>query len=198
MHAEQVKIDSITADPNNARLHQTRSIEAIAASLKRFGQRKPIVVDDSGVIVAGNGAFLAAKQLGWSEVWVVRTDLNRAERTAYAIADNRTSDLSDFDPMRLEANIKTVLDEGGEIDAALFSGNEIDLLLSANSEPPDRSRMQLNQLRNKVVRVVVACEQLAVFEAAMRLADPTNRQAALLKLCESFLATRQQDPRQES
>lgn len=92
-----VTIASLTPDPANLRLHDERGIAAIAASLKRFGQQKPIVVDASNVVIAGHGVLEAAKLLGWSKIRVVKSDLTGAERIAYGIADNRLAELSEWD-----------------------------------------------------------------------------------------------------
>lgn len=95
-------IKDLSADPANLRLHGERSIEAIKASLRRFGQQKPIVIDAKGVVVAGNGTFAAAKDLGWSHVLTIRSELAGVERVAYAIADNRTAELSEWDRQGLQ------------------------------------------------------------------------------------------------
>jgi len=94
---ETVAIDSLSADPANPRKHGQRNLDAIAASLRRFGQQKPIVVDSHGVVRAGNGQLAAAKLLGWTEIRVVRSDLPPTELTAFAIADNRTAELAEWD-----------------------------------------------------------------------------------------------------
>jgi ParB-like chromosome segregation protein Spo0J len=92
MHIESVPIDSVLPDPANVRTHSERNLAAIKASLSRFGQQKPIVVDGNGIVRAGNGTLAAAKALGWTSVNIVRTALVGSEATAYAIADNRTGD----------------------------------------------------------------------------------------------------------
>ena len=97
MTIETVSIDSLSADPANARKHGERNLDAIAASLRRFGQQKPIVVDSHGVVRAGNGQLAAAKLLGWTEIRVVRSELPPTELTAFAIADNRTGELAEWD-----------------------------------------------------------------------------------------------------
>ncbi|HZU48539.1 MAG TPA: ParB N-terminal domain-containing protein [Mycobacterium sp.] len=97
MHVETVPIEKISTDSTNARRHPTRNTEAIKASLQRFGQQKPIVVDAQNVCRAGNGTLAAAKALGWTEVRVVRTSLAPKEATAYAIADNRSAELAEWD-----------------------------------------------------------------------------------------------------
>jgi ParB-like chromosome segregation protein Spo0J len=85
-------IGSITADPANARRHSDRNLEVIRASLRAFGQQKPIVVDADGICRAGSGTLEAAKAEGWTHIAVARTSLAGAEATAYAIADNRSGD----------------------------------------------------------------------------------------------------------
>jgi site-specific DNA-methyltransferase (adenine-specific) len=92
-------IDKLRFDPNNARKHDARNLDAIAKSLSRFGQRKPIVVVGDGTIVAGNGTVEAAKKLGWTEISIVRVPWRWTpdEIKAYALADNRTAELAEWD-----------------------------------------------------------------------------------------------------
>jgi len=91
-----VRIADLSIDPANARKHSQRNLDAIAASLKRFGQQKPIVVDKANIVRAGNGTLQAAIHLGWDSIDVVTTDLTGAEASAYAIADNRTAELGAY------------------------------------------------------------------------------------------------------
>lgn len=97
MTIETVAIGSVSADPANARKHGERNLDAIAASLRRFGQQKPIVIDSNNVVRAGNGQLAAAKALGWTHIKVVRSELPGVELTAFAIADNRTAELAEWD-----------------------------------------------------------------------------------------------------
>lgn len=92
MDVIEIKISDVSPDPGNVRRHSDRNVEAIKASLRRFGQQKPIVVDGHGIVRAGNGTLAAATALGWKTIKAVRTDLTGSEATAYAIADNRTGD----------------------------------------------------------------------------------------------------------
>ncbi len=101
-----VPVGDVSEDPANVRKHDERSIEAIKASLRRFGQQKPIVVDEQGSVVAGSGTLRAAREIGWSHVAVVRTKLVGPDRTAYGIADNRIAELSDFDLTGLVQQLK--------------------------------------------------------------------------------------------
>lgn len=80
--------------PDNAR---QGDVGAISQSLERFGQLKPIVVDSDGVILAGNHTYAAAVALGWTEIAVVESSLEGQEKSAFALADNRLSDLATYD-----------------------------------------------------------------------------------------------------
>lgn len=97
MQTETIAIDRLLPDPANARKHSAKNIEAIKSSLARFGQQKPIVIDADGVVRAGNGTLEAAKMLEWTELEAVRSELVGPEMTAFAIADNRTSELAEWD-----------------------------------------------------------------------------------------------------
>ena len=97
MDVERVAIESVRVDAGNVRKHGKRNLETIQRSLKEFGQQKPIVVGVDGVVVAGNGTLDAARALGWSHIDVVRTALEGSARKAYAVADNRTAELAEWD-----------------------------------------------------------------------------------------------------
>ncbi len=90
-----VGMNTVTELDGNAR---RGDVGAVAESLARFGQRKPIVVrEGTGEIVAGNHTWLAARSLGWTHVAAVVLDLDDADARAFALADNRTGDLGYYD-----------------------------------------------------------------------------------------------------
>ena len=91
------KLTELKNDPANARKHSARNIKAIKDSLEVFGQQKPIVIDTRGVIIAGNGTYQAASDLNWDDIDVVETKLDPAHAQAFGIADNRTSELAEWD-----------------------------------------------------------------------------------------------------
>lgn len=101
-------------DPKNARRHSARGVTSIARSLKEYGQNKPIVVDEAGFIKAGNGTYEAAKSLGWERLAMVTFHGTKARATGYAIADNRTSELSAWDEGQLAADIEDLVSEYGD------------------------------------------------------------------------------------
>jgi len=109
-----VPIESLRGLPGNPR---RGDVDAVAASLSRFGQRKPIVVrKDDGTIIAGNHTWQAAKKLGWSEIAVAYVGDDDVTAQAYALADNRTAELGDYDDELLKQLIESV----GQIDPELL------------------------------------------------------------------------------
>jgi len=100
-----VPIASLTLHPKNPR---RGNLEAITASLRRFGQLRPVVVQRSSMwIVAGNHVVRAARALGWQHLAATVVDLDDATASAFLIADNRCSDLGTYD----EALLAAILEE---------------------------------------------------------------------------------------
>ena len=123
-------LETLVEDPSNVRKHDQRNLDAIKGSLKRFGQQKPIVVDKDGVIIAGNGTYEAAKSLGWTELEVKVSELVGSDRTAYAIADNRTAELAEWDDDSLAETLEALrLDDDIDELVTGFSESEIDDML---------------------------------------------------------------------
>ena len=100
------QLDDLHLDQKNARMHNEESLQAIKMSLERFGQQKPIVVDKNNKIVSGNGTVMAARALGWSGIDAIVTDLTGDEAVAFAISDNRTSEMSMWDGAELSAQLE--------------------------------------------------------------------------------------------
>jgi site-specific DNA-methyltransferase (adenine-specific) len=112
MKIQTLQIKDLTPDPNNARQHDDKNLKAIQGSLKEFGQRKPIVITEAGVIVAGNGTVEAAKRLGWLEIQAVTVpgDWTPEQTKAFALADNRTAELAAWNSEILSEQIRELSD----------------------------------------------------------------------------------------
>lgn len=123
MKLETIAIADLTPDPQNARRHDQKNLKAIEGSLKQFGQRKPIVISQTNVIVAGNGTVEAAKHLGWTEIQAVRVpadwDANRIK--AFALADNRTAELADWSPQVLQMQLEELTSAGFDVEEFGFN-----------------------------------------------------------------------------
>lgn len=112
----KISIAELSLDPKNARKHSQRNLEAIAASLLKFGQRKPLVVH-RGVVLAGNGTLEAARSIGWTEIEVseVPDDWDDETAKAYALADNRTAELAEWDESELAKQLLELVEQDWDI-----------------------------------------------------------------------------------
>ena len=132
------KVATLHLDRSNVRTHDDRNLNEIATSLQEYGQRTPVVVNAGGVIVKGNGTYLAAKRLGWDELWVTPgCDLSYLQQRRYAIVDNRSSDLSEFDDPSLAAALEGIKEEEGDLDGTGFTDAELDDLLARAVDEPE-------------------------------------------------------------
>src|SRR5687768_66497 len=97
MKIELWPLDRVRPYPGNPRVNDG-AVDAVAASLKEFGWRQPIVVDEQGVVVVGHTRLLAARKLGLTEVPVhVAEGLSEAQVKAYRLADNATNEIAEWD-----------------------------------------------------------------------------------------------------
>lgn len=82
--------------PKNAKKHDKKQIEQVAASIKSFGFNQPIVIDKKGVVIVGHARLEAAKLLNLKDVPVMKVNLSEAQAKAYRLADNKLNE-SDWD-----------------------------------------------------------------------------------------------------
>lgn len=126
----RVSLGSLVPDPSNARLHGPENLEAIAASLKRFGQTEPLIVQKATrLIIGGNGRHRAMQQLGWTECNIVEVDCDNLEATSLAIALNRTAELATWDNETLSKLLSTLRAEDA-LEGVGFDSSQIDDLLA--------------------------------------------------------------------
>jgi ParB-like chromosome segregation protein Spo0J len=150
LRLESVLISSLSLDSTNARRHDSKNLASIEGSLRLFGQRKPIVVTNTNIVVAGNGTLEAAKKLGWSEIDVVRipTDWTAEQVKAYALADNRTAELAEWDA-KILANQLIELDAvGWEVEK--FGFEPLSPPLDADFNPSNELQPRLDQRASTV------------------------------------------------
>jgi ParB-like chromosome segregation protein Spo0J len=172
MKIETLQIRDLTPDPENARLHDDKNLKAIQGSLKEFGQRKPIVITEAGVIVAGNGTVEAAKRLGWTEIEAVRVpgDWTPNQIKAFALADNRTAELASWDIHVLDEQLWELEQE--ELDVTLLG---FESRIVAEVEDPfgllkDEPRKDATQMT-----FTVTLEQADVIKEKLKRAKQSKR-----------------------
>lgn len=121
MQIKMVPIADIIPYENNPRKN-TDAVQYVKNSIKEFGFRIPMVLDAENVIVCGHTRFLAAQELGMTEVpCTYADDLTEEQIKAFRLADNKTAEMSvwDFERLTLE------LEELPDIDMAEFGFNNL-------------------------------------------------------------------------
>lgn len=133
MQIELRKIDGVRPYERNPRINDG-AVDAVAKSIREFGFRQPVVVDTEGVIVCGHTRWKAAKELGLERIPVhVAADLSPEQLKAYRLADNKTSELSEWDFELLPLELSEL--QGMDFDLSLlgFDSDELDKLLNGES-----------------------------------------------------------------
>jgi ParB-like nuclease domain len=122
-----VPIDSLEPYPDNPR---QGDVERLRASLRRFGQRKPIVTEDT-ITVAGNHLVIAATAEGWTHVAAIPNEFDdEEERRAFMIADNATSDHATYNDELLVRHL-LALREADALAGSGYTDDELDERLAA-------------------------------------------------------------------
>jgi len=151
MKLETVPCDTLSFDPANLRKHGKKNLDAIKASLRRFGQQKPIVVDAKGIVLAGNGTLAAAQELGWKQIQIVRTELAGTQATAFGIADNRSAELAEWDE-KLGDVLASLKAEDFPLEDIGFDAADLGKLLPPDFAPgSEADQGKLDQLEPKMV-----------------------------------------------
>src|SRR5437660_7568533 len=129
MKVQMWKLADVKPYPNNPR-HNDAAVDAVAASIQRFGFRQPIVVDAQGVIIVGNTRYKAALKLGLQTVPVhVAKELTEAEIKGYRLADNRTADIATWNEELLIQEIMGLQQLDFDIDVTGFSRADLNRLM---------------------------------------------------------------------
>jgi ParB-like chromosome segregation protein Spo0J len=133
MEVELWPVGRLKPYPGNPR-HNNTGVDAVAASLREYGFRQPIVVDEQDVIVVGHARYKAALKLGLAEVpGHVARGLTPDQARAYRIADNQTATLSAWDDGLLAQELAAL--QATDFDPAL-TGFAEDGLLRLLADPP--------------------------------------------------------------
>ena len=123
-------IEKLRPYAKNAKIHGEAQVAKIAASMAKFGWTVPCLVADDGELIAGHGRVLAAGALGLTEAPVIRLGhLDEAERRAYRIADNKLTELGEWDEAVLRHEIAGLLAEDFDLDLLGFSDEDLEALL---------------------------------------------------------------------
>ena len=166
------KVSDLTPDPKNARRRTPQSSHLIKESLQRYGAARSVVVDENNMLIAGHGTVEAAKELGISKLRVIETDgdeLIAVKRNNWSpeqkiganLADNRTSDLSEWDAEMLQN-----LSEETDI-SPWFSEDDINELLGHEEEIADDQSQQITESFQIIIQCSNEAEQAASLETLL-------------------------------
>ena len=157
MKIEMRKVADIKPYPHNPRQNE-HAVDAVAASLREFGFRQPLVLDPEGVIVVGSTRYKAARKLGLEKVPVhVAAGLTAEQLKAYRIADNKTGEIADWDYEALVQELADLQKMDFDLNLTGFSTDEVHDLFQTEAgdgltdpddipEPPDRPITQAGEL----------------------------------------------------
>ena len=134
LQIEYLQISDLRPYENNARKHEQADIKAIENSINQFGMCDPIGIwGNQNIIVEGHGRLLALQSLGFSSAPCIRLDhLTDEQRRAYALAHNKTAELSEWDFEKLESELNALNDLDIDMQQFGFEAIEADEDLSAN------------------------------------------------------------------
>jgi hypothetical protein len=137
-----VALDGVRPDPKNARKHDATNIAAVQGSLRTFGQQKPIVVSPDGVILAGNATSVAARALGWTHIAAVQFDKPEVSaQRAYALADNRSAELAEWDLPVLSDTVRELSADAFDLGTLGWTDDELQVLLRSTWTAPEIAPM---------------------------------------------------------
>ena len=128
-------IERLAANPRNARIHAPEQIEQIRASLREFGWTMPVLVRENGMLIAGHGRLEAAKLEGIMEVpTIVARGWTDAQCQAYAIADNKLTELGEWSEELLRLELGDLQAAGFDLALTGFDQDELGRLLIVENE----------------------------------------------------------------
>ena len=133
---ERWAIAKLVPYARNARTHSDEQVGQIAASIKEWGWTTPVLVDETGSIIAGHGRTLAAQRLQMAEVPVmVAKGWSDAKKRAYVLADNKLALNAGWDNEMLALELGEIGDLGFDLDLTGFTADEIAALMPVELEP---------------------------------------------------------------
>lgn len=176
MNIEVLPIGEIVPNPNNSRLHSAAQIADIVKSIREFGWTNPLLVDETGMLLAGHGRLMAAKKAGLTEVPCVRKlGLTAAQKRAYVIADNQLGLGSEWDEKVLKMELQELMAMDFDMGLLGFDGEELNEILAATYEDEAAGDVWLLDRHRLMCGDSTSCTdmaRLAAGEVDLWLTDP--------------------------
>lgn len=156
-------IEDLIPYARNSRTHSDAQVSQIAASIREFGWRNPVLVDGDNGIIAGHGRILAARKLGIDEIPTIdASDMTEAQKKAFIIADNKIATNAGWDEQLLMLEIEDLKSMDADLSILAFSDKEISNILGILDED-EEIREPSDESRNLIMVELVSereCENL--------------------------------------
>ena len=124
LQVQEIEPDKLIPWKDNPRLNE-HAVDAVAESIRSFGFNVPILCDQNSTIIAGHTRQKAAQKLGLDKVPVIVVEMTDAKRRAFAVADNKTTEIADWDFPKLKEVLEELRAEDIDIRSLGFSDEEI-------------------------------------------------------------------------
>lgn len=135
MKVIQYKTEDLIPYENNPRKNE-KAVDYVAESIKEFGFKSPIIVDENNVIIAGHTRLEAAKKIGLKEVPVIKADdLTPEQAKAFRLADNKTAEFAEWDESKLINELLSISDI--DMDEFGFSSDDVEAVLNVDDIAED-------------------------------------------------------------
>ena len=125
MKIQDLDINEIIPYANNPR-NNAAAIDAVAASIREFGFKVPVVIDRNGILITGHTRLEAAKKLGITKIPAIRAaDLTDAQVKAFRLADNKVAEIATWDDQALAAELQALDDMDFDMADFGFADDEL-------------------------------------------------------------------------
>lgn len=156
-------IDDLIPYARNSRTHSDQQITELASIIKEFGFRGAILIDGENGIITGHGRVLACKKLGMKEIPTVDgSDMTKAQRKAYVIADNKIALNAGWDYEMLNLEMTDLEAEGFDLDLMAFSDKELGFM--GDDEQEAEVDVDMSESFEIIVECISEYEQRTLLE----------------------------------
>jgi ParB-like chromosome segregation protein Spo0J len=158
MQIETVKLTALIPYARNSRTHSDAQVAQIAASIKEFGFTNPVLIDETGSIIAGHGRVMAARKLTRPDVPCIRlSHLTEAQKKAYIIADNKLALNAGWDDEMLSVELGDLNLDGFDMALIGFDAPELTLAMGLGVDFEPGTESDQGKLDEKQPIICPAC-----------------------------------------